>query len=476
MAIRNSNTVALAALALAVAACGGDSSGGGSAAVSTGAIRSFGSVHVNGVEWKVSGATLVLDDGQTQSLSTEDSIRAFAPQGSVVTVKGRRDGATGTATQIEFKSIIEGPIAAKTDAGFTIAGLNVSIDASTKFFDSAGTEISYASLTAGQRVEVSGLPESGTSLHASMVRAKTGNQVEFEAKGYVVGLSGSSFGISLVSGGSAYLNVNASGATLPSLANGSIVEVKGTSFAPGTPGTLTATLVELEDRLLGDDNSEAEIEGIIVGFDGANSFVVAGQPVSLTASTRFVGAADPSNPRADLADGTKVEVEGQLQGGTLVAEQVKYKDAVRIMAPVTTVSGSTFTMLGKSVAFAASRTRFDGLTAPSIGQALEIRGYVMIDGTIFAQRVKLEDGGNDRPFLQGVVTSKTPTSSLTVLGITVNTDSSTEFHDSSETLLSATNFFNAVTEGQTLVKAKWDVGTTDTSLPARELELEGEDD
>jgi len=290
-----------------------------------------------------------------------------------------------------------------------------------------------------------------------------------------VGLSGSSFGISLVSGGTPYLNVNAAAATLPSLANGSIVEVNGTTFAPGTPGTLGATVVELEDRLLGDDNSEAEVEGIVTGFDGANSFVVAGQAVSLNASTRFVGAADPANPRADLADGVKVEVEGRLQGGTLVAEQVKYKDAVRIMAPVTTVSGSTFTMLGKSVAFAAGRTRFDGLTAPSAGQALEIRGYVMIDGTIFAQRVKLEEGGNDRPFLQGVVTSKTPTSSLTILGIPVNTTAA-EFHDSSETLLSATNFFNAVTEGQTLVKAKWDVGTIDTSLPARELELEGEDD
>lgn len=463
-------------LALALAACGGGDGGGSSAAVSTGALRSFGSIHVNGVEWKVAGATVTLDDGQTQSLAGEDSVRTVVPQGAVVTVKGQRDasGTTGTATQIEFKSIIEGPIAAKTDGGFTVAGLNVSVDANTTFFDAAGSAITYAALTG--RVEVSGMPESATSLHATMVRAKAGNQAEYEAKGYVVGLSGSTFGLSLVSGGAVYLTVNAPGVTLPALlANGSIAEVKGTAFTAGSPGTLTATVVELEDRLIGDDNSEAEVEGIITGFAGS-TFNVGGQAVSVSASTRYVGAADPADPTADLADGIKVEVEGNLVSGTLVAEQVKFKDSVRIQATVSGAAGSSFTVLGKTVTTAAGRTRFDGLTAVANGQTVEIRGYPMIDGTtLFAQRVRLRSGGNDRPFLQGVVTGKTA-SALTILGITVGTDAATQFRDAAEATLTSTAFFGAVTVNQTLVKAKWEAGTNDTTVAAREVELEGEDD
>jgi hypothetical protein len=481
---------ALAVIALAVAGCGDDKGSGTTAAVSSGTVSRFGSIHVNGVEWKVSGATLRLDDGVSKSLSGEDSIRSDVPRGAVVTVKGRHDSgaATGTATTIEFKSIIEGPMAGNTDAGFTVAGLTVAIDASTVFLNSSGAEISYAALAAGSRVEVSGVPESATALRASMVRAKTSTEAQYEAKGYVVGLAGSTFGLSLVSGGTAYLNVTG---TVPAgVANGSIVEVKGSTFTPGAggaPGTLAATVIEIEDRLFGDEGDEAEVEGVITGLTpspatAASTFSVAGQPVSLTATTSFVGAGDPANPRADLADGVKVEVEGHLRSGTLVAEKVKYKDGVRISASVSGVTATGFTALGKSIAVAPGRTRYDGIASASNGQFLEIRGYPMIDGTIFAQRVRLESGGNQRPSLQGVVTAKSGTTSLTILSLPVTTGSSTEYKDSrrgsgsTEIPMTATEFYNAIVLNQTFVKIRWNEGTTDFSTVAREAELEGEDD
>ena len=270
-----------------------------------------------------------------------------------------------------------------------------------------------------------------------------------------------------------------SGLTLPAgLADGSIAEVKGNAFAAGSPGTLTATAVEREDRLTGDDGSESEVEGIVVGLSG-DTFTVSDQPVRLTSSTTFSGAADPANARADLADGVKVEVEGHLEAGVLVAEKVKFKDGVRIQAVATGVTGggASFTLLGKAVSVVPGRTRFDNLSAVAEGQLVEVRGYPMVDGVIFAQRVRLRStggggGGGDRPFLQGVVTTKAPTTSLTILGITVNTSGSTEYRDASDAAMNAGAFYDAVTPGRTLVKAKWETGTADTSAVAREVEIE----
>ena len=471
-------SIAAGALTLALTACGGN---GPTPAVSTGAVRGFGSIQVNGVEWKVKGATLTLRDGVTQLLSSENAIRTLVPQGAVVTVKGTSDGATGTATKIEFKSTIEGPLVfpgtvVPSPGGFTVAGLNVSVDDATTFFDSAGNVIAYDASLQGQRVEVSGMPESSTSLHATMVRVKGAGQAEFEAKGFVVALSGSTFGISLASGGAPYLNVNAAGVTLPQLlSNGAIAEVKGTTFTAGSPGTLAATAVGLEDRLLGDEKSGAEVEGIITGLSGT-SFNLDGQAVTVGATTRYVGAADPATPTADLADGVRVEVEGHLQAGTLVAEQVKFKDAVRIQAPAAAVLGGglTFTVLTLQVITDPVLTRVDGAVVD--GATVEVRGYPRRDGAIFAQRVTVRSGGNDRPFVQGVATAKAA-SSLTILGITVSTDASTQFRDTADKALSSSAFLGAVTAGQTLVKARWEVGTTDiNATAAREVELEGEND
>src|SRR6266702_4134478 len=104
------------AFAAMVASCGG--SGGGSTAVGTptvskGAIEKFGSVVVNGVEFKVAGATLHLrDDGVDKVLQNEAEIKNNLEEGMVVTVKGKLDntGLAGTATEIEFRDALIGKI------------------------------------------------------------------------------------------------------------------------------------------------------------------------------------------------------------------------------------------------------------------------------------------------------------------------------------------------------------------------------
>lgn len=103
--------VLLAALAASIAACGGGTGGTGAttpppgSAVSQGIITAKGSIFVNGIEYSISGATIIkIDDNP----SVENDLKV----GMVVKVRGTSDDATrtGSATQIEARDILEGTI------------------------------------------------------------------------------------------------------------------------------------------------------------------------------------------------------------------------------------------------------------------------------------------------------------------------------------------------------------------------------
>jgi len=71
-----------------------------------------------------------------------------------------------------------------------------------------------------------------------------------------------------------------------------------------------------------DDDNEVEIEGVVADLDtSAQTFTINGFPVNYTSA---VGDDDFSLD--DLVDGLAVEVEGRLQGGTLIAEEIDDED------------------------------------------------------------------------------------------------------------------------------------------------------
>jgi hypothetical protein len=470
-------------LALVATACGGGNGGGGSSpAVASGPVQAFGSIVVNGVRYDVVGGELVMDDNQRVTIGSDDQLRGLVPQGAVVTVTGRRndDNRTGSAARIEFKSIIEGAVTGKDDAGFTVAGLRVNVDASTRFFDGAGGASTFAALQNATRVEVSGAAQSGTALLASMVRAKSGGQLtETEAKGYVVGFTAASapFGLSLVSGGAPYLQVNAAGVTVPAgVGNGSLVEVKG-SFAGGT---LTATLpVEIEDRLFGNENDEAEVEGVITAGASIASFQIGDRAVTTNAGTRFEGVPDGSSGAAEFRLGIKVEAEGRIQGGTLVADKVKFKDGIRLGGLANGLLAQ-FTLLGKTVVTDGA-TQLEGAAFP--GGYVEVRGTVRPNGQIYAQEIRVR-ANDDEPFVQGVVEAKSAAApeSVTILGTPyslagteLQRDGTGDDDGSDVRLTNRADFYGAITDGRTMVKVKWRQGQGPPAA-AKEAEIESEDD
>ena len=218
----------------------------------------------------------------------------------VVTVKGTTDDATrtGTATSIEAKDTLQGTVEAvdTANSAITVMGQAVQIeDNITRLNDDSTTKtFAAASFQVGDKVEVNAFPDDQGGLRATRVLKKA--TAESEIKGFVTGVSGNSFGLSLTPGGTATLAVSG---TLPAgAAAGSFVQVK--SSAPPVAGAVTATSVQLEDAI-GTAGQKVHVEGI-VSSGTVNSFVVNGKQVTTSATTLFDGGL-----KADFATGSKVE-------------------------------------------------------------------------------------------------------------------------------------------------------------------------
>lgn len=460
----------------AVAACGGgggggSSSAGGATVTSTGAIQQFGSIFVNGVKYSTQGATLHLrDDNSSRVLQTEAEIQGLLKQGMVVTVKGTVDdnGSTGTAREIEFRHQMEARVDDKGTDFIVAMGQTIVVEDSVKG--------ALAGVAVGDKVGISAIPDDKGGLRATFLEKKSDNLAEFEAKGYVSNLSGNTFTLLLSRNATTGISVTiGSGVTVPAgVANGSFVEVRTLTVG----GVITATSVELEDELKAGENEKVEFEGF-VSSGTVSDFFVNGQEVTTSASTVFVGGLP-----ADFAVGTKVEVEGRLVNGVLVATKVVFKENVRIDAAVEAVGTGELTLLGKKVII-GSATDLRGLSgAPltasglGVGQELQVRGILAANGTdIVATRIDLKavtvDPEDFRPFLRGPVSAKDAAAgTLSIAGVAVSTGAGTEFRGLNDAALSAAQFFDAVTLNTTVVKVDWQAPFTSTGTAVRSAELE----
>lgn len=452
--------------------------------ISRGAIERSGSVVVNGVEFKTTGAVLHLRDDRStpdRVLQTETELldNKLLKAGMVVTVKGGFDdnGTTGTATEIEFRNSMEGRIDDKGVDFITVMGQKVIVDDKIKPV--------LSTLAVGDDVSISGVPDDKGGLRASFVEKKTTSLNEFEAKGIVSNLAGNSFNL-LVAPNSSLAVTLGSGVTLPAgVANGSFVEVRTVTAG----GVVTATKVELEDELEAVENEKAELEGFVASGT-ADDFFVDGIEIKSSAGTRFAGGI-----KADFAIGMKVEVEGALvkdAGGNFIinATKVSFKDNVRIDAIVSSVNAANtattgdITLLGKKVIIGNS-TELKGLSGSTLdlasvsaGQELEIRGFVASNGTdIIATRIGIRNlapnSATFRPFLRGPVTaSDAAAGTVTIAGITINTTSGTTFQNILDVQITGAEFFNAIVLNSTVVKVTWNAPFSATSAAVRQAELE----
>jgi hypothetical protein len=300
---------------LSLAACGGtanDPSLEVDAVVTKGTIEKFGSIFVNGVEFKTAGALLHLRDKNTDKvLGSEAEVQGLLKEGMVVTVKGlvNKNGITGTAQEVEFRNTMEAKVDDKGADFIIVMGQKITVDPAK-----------LAGIAIGEVVEISGLPDDKGQIKATHLEKKdivNDNITELEAKGYVK-LTGSStsFTLLLSPNAAAGITVNLpSGAALP--AEGAFIEVKTGLVATG--GTITATKLEAEVEIKAAENQKVSIEGFPASGT-VDDFVLNGQRVQTNAQTLYVNGI-----KANFALARKMEAQGTVVGGILIAEKITFK-------------------------------------------------------------------------------------------------------------------------------------------------------
>lgn len=447
---------------------------GSDKSTAVGPISGFGSVIVNGVRYNTDSASFDIDGspGSQSDLSV----------GQIVIVKSTTDASgQAVAENIIFEDIVEGPIDAIDIAAnrLEILRQNVFIDGSTSFDDSISPR-NINGLSVGDIVEVSGQFNANNDIVASRIEPKPAGG-EFELHGTISNLNSAAttFNLNALTVGYASATLDDFGTNGPQ--NGDHVEVKGNNF--NNAGDFLATKVEFKggDMGVGDPDDSGEIHGFVTAFTSATNFEVAGIPVTTNSSTEYIFGTS-----ADLALNVMVEAEGNFNSdGVLVADKIKFENErnIRITSTLDSVDSTANTLTIFGVTFSAdTSTRFedksDAEVSPfnlgnlSAGDYLEVRGFERASDGLYAARVEREDA-DDEDEVQAFV-EVVSTDSLEMLGITINTNSNTEYEDENDLPLTRAQFFARVVPGD-LVKADGDK-TGSSSLLAEELSFEVEDD
>lgn len=471
---------------LGLAGCGGGGSssstttGSSSIIGSSGQITGFGSIFVNGVRFHTGGAELSFDDGTTSVFLDDNPLnnQTHLSEGMEVEVEGSIDAnGEGTATWIVVDSTLDGPIASISQAGdvfnLSILGQTVLAAPGMTVVDDTVLNGSLANLAVGMVIEVHGLPDGNGIVQASFIEWKANSAAglpadAFELTGNATTLTATTFMI-----GSQLVDFSGVTPRDGVLAEGSLVEVKGNLNGL----TFEATDVEIKNGF--DDQPEFEVEGLVTNLT-STTFEIKGQLVDYS-NAMFLGGVD-----TDLANGMKVEAEGPISNGVLMAEKVKFKDNFRYSGPanramdVVTIDNPNLSGQDLSVTIDANMTREETTGMDGDGQ-FRLRARQISGANLLATRARDDAGNPDRQIFQAtVVAINNPlveilddgsgSGVIVVDTSTINPDDSGESNFEIEGILVTREaFFDALQVGD-MVKARWDL--TGSSWDEIEIELD----
>ena len=472
-------------LSALIVACGGGGGGGASsgssAGVSSGVISGFGSVVVNGVKFDDNGTDILVVDGDDSS-SNDDRVgsRSDLEVGMVVEIENESHGSSQHANQIRVEDVVKGQIQTVDAVNGTllVLGQTIIVDSQTSFTgrDSGGVLITDITGFAGSDyVEVSGFSKPDGSILATLIQKKTyqAGVSTLKVKGKINTLASTTFTINAqtVDFLSAPALIKPNGTNLKA---GDFVVVK-TKLTPAALGdTLIAQKIKVKNnRLQVRDGHKIEVEGIIESIDLVNKTIVINGITIDASSLSNLGA---------LSAGQKIEVEGVLVNGVLIPSKSKneQESTIRMEAPIQALSSTSVTVLGQVFnvnAFTRFEDKVSGTrpfnvenfaTVLQTGDRIAIRAIQDANGGLIATRLERIEPRSG-VLVQGPVTAKTPSTALTILGVTVNILPGTRFRGTTSSAI----FNDAQTPLQTLLKAKGVApsGTTNV-INAIEIEVE----
>ena len=473
-------------LSIVLTSCGGGlgtTAGGGTGGTGVGPVTGFGSVIVIGVKYEDAG----IDN--TNFFDDHGRTKADLKVGMMVAISGRISGANGTADNITVLRHVDGPM---DDNGVDLAtnrlkvmGQDVLVDTATVFDDNVITSLADLRTLQGANVnhpelEVHGSADNNGVIRATFIHKWMDDHVvgdNVQVRGRVAGLDTAARTFSI---GRKTVDYDVLGTIPAGVDNGSFVEAKG--MLRVSDNAFVAASVKLEDATGGQPSgSRAEVEGYVNRVVTPNaSFELIGpnglQTVTwTTGTTTFIGGTG-----ADIGAGVKVEVEGTRKvGGALAATKIEIRRAsdIKFETTVTNPQPSSLTLFGVTVKVNVltqyeDRRDDDKLFTQSgphgiqVEDSLEVSAFLdntTVPASIVATRVERIDAiAIERQILQGPVGNPTANPTLTILGVTVTTTATgTTFLQADETPFPGATpvdrqiaFFNAVTPGQTIVKAR----------------------
>ena len=382
-------SLAIGASALLVACGGGGDAGAPDATAQAttytqGVISGFGSVIVGGVRFDDSSASVDDDDGNSRS-------RSELKLGMMVEVDGgnvNRSAATAMALRIRLGSEIVGPVGTidTTASTVKVLGQTVLVTTSTIFDDSLAGGLS--ALVAGAVVEVHGILDiANARIVATRIEPKA-TPLAFKLRGVIKALDTTTKTFKINDEVISYVGLP-SGNVPPGLTNGQVVRVLLQTTQVG--GVWVATGLRGGLRLP-EARREAHVEGVITVFTSDTNFELNGLKVDAT-------NASFSDGRTGIVLGARVEVEGAVVNGVLVASKVEIEDRRdRGMRQLElhgelgnlNTTDKTFALRGVTVWYGGTVEYRDGSVATlANGKRVEVKGVLSTDRTrLEAQRIE----------------------------------------------------------------------------------------
>ena len=383
---------ALLVLAAALHACGGGVEGQGTGSVSSyseGPIAGFGSIVVNGVHYDESKARITDDDGRVLSA---DALKL----GMTVRIDGGPiDQAAGTAVAdtVHVSSDLVGPVSANDLATSTLTVLDqaVRVTASTAFDDQLPA--GQASVLPGDLLQVFAILDPVSGVYAAQrIEKVSGAPAAYKMRGVVAGLDTSKHTLQVGGAGLVYGDGVAPG----NLANGQLVRMALETARDGSGRWVVTRFDDAAARP--DEDSEAEIESVIATFNSNADFTVSGLRVNASGAT-----IEPAG--ASLAAGVRVEIEGTVTGGVLVASKVEVKGSgddggddsgreIEIEGRITALdtNAQTFVLRGEVVDYSAASFSGGDAGSLAVDVKVHVHGHLSGDGTsVVAEEIEFED-------------------------------------------------------------------------------------
>jgi hypothetical protein len=371
----------------------GSGVGSGGTGVSTadatgvGSVGGLGSIILNGVRYKTYPEAADGIDPANFNLEDTNELQI----GMSVRIAGKIDNqfTVATAQQVVSAAELRGAVSAINVAGgsFVVMGTTVTTDNATVW--SGANNLS--DVVPNGVVQVWGLPTSPGTLRATRVEVNPAS-VEPLVTGFVQNLDRlrQSFTLGQLEvkyGGAVF----SGGIDASTFTEGTIVRVRGSAAPVG--GAFSATKVQGWYAIPTQNTAAVQLAGVITNYSGTSDFRVLGTAINASQ------AQIPPGQAASIGNGVKVEVDGFMASGVLVAKKLRVRNvpgtggpvAFTVIGPVTHYqSVSDFRVKDQRVD--ASGAAFENGTAANLAnlpsnRKVTVVGSAVRDGVLIADRV-----------------------------------------------------------------------------------------